>query len=49
LVDKNLVIERLKGVLDPEIGRNIVDLNMVRDIVVVDGNVVVKIALTVAR
>ena len=49
MVDKNLVIERLKGVLDPEIGRNIVDLNMVRDIVVVDGNVVVKIALTVAH
>ena len=49
LVDKNLVIETLKGVLDPEIGRSIVELNMVRDIVVVDGNVTVKIALTVAH
>src|SRR5713101_515886 len=49
LVDKNLVMERLKGVLDPEIGRSIVDLNMVRDIVVADGNVTVKIALTVAH
>ncbi len=49
LVDKNLVMERLKGVLDPEIGRSIVDLNMVREIVVADGNVTVKIALTVAH
>src|SRR5712691_1708659 len=49
LLDKNLVMERLKGVLDPEIGQSIVDLNMVRDIVVADGNVTVKIALTVAH
>src|SRR5712692_9062119 len=49
LVDKNLVVESLRGVLDPEIGRSIVDLNMVRDIVVTDGNVTVKIALTVAH
>src|SRR5712692_7414016 len=49
LVDKNLVMETLRGVLDPEIGRNIVDLNMVRDVVVADGNVTVKIALTVAH
>src|SRR3989440_2222673 len=40
---------RLKSVLDPEIGRSIVDLNMVRDITVNDGNVTVKIALTVAH
>ncbi len=49
MVDKNLVMETLKDVLDPEIGRSIVDLNMVRDIVVIDGNVAVKIALTVAH
>jgi Mrp family chromosome partitioning ATPase len=49
LVDKNMVMERLKNVLDPEIGRSIVDLNMVRDITVDDGNVTVKIALTVAH
>ncbi len=44
-----MVMERLKNVLDPEIGRSIVDLNMVRDITVDDGNVTVKIALTVAH
>jgi ATP-binding protein involved in chromosome partitioning len=49
LVDKNLIMERLKNVLDPEIGRSIVDLNMVRDIIVDNGNVTVKIALTVAH
>lgn len=49
MIDKNMVIEGLKGVLDPEIGRSIVELNMVRDITVDDGNVTVKIALTVAH
>src|SRR2546428_4104642 len=49
LVDKNVVMERLRKVLDPEIGRSIVDLNMVRDITVDDENVTVKIALTVAH
>ena len=49
MVDKNMVMDGLKNVLDPEIGRSIVDLNMVRDITVDDGNVMVKIALTVAH
>jgi len=49
LVDKNMVMDGLKNVLDPEIGRSIVDLNMVRDITVNEGNVTVKIALTVAH
>src|SRR3989442_9325328 len=49
MVDKNVVMERLRKVLDPEIGRSIVDLNMVRDITVDDENVTVKIALTVAH
>ncbi|OLD12806.1 MAG: hypothetical protein AUI50_00195 [Crenarchaeota archaeon 13_1_40CM_2_52_14] len=49
MVDKNMVLEALRNVLDPEIGRSIVDLNMVRDITVDDGNVTVKIALTVAH
>jgi Mrp family chromosome partitioning ATPase len=42
-------MERLSNVLDPEIGRSIVDLNMVRDITIDNGNVTVKIALTVAH
>jgi Mrp family chromosome partitioning ATPase len=35
--------------MDPEIGRSIVELNMVRDITVDNGNVTVNIALTVAH
>ena len=49
MLDKNMVLECLRNVLDPEIGRNIVELNMVRDIAIDDGNVTVKIALTVAH
>jgi len=42
-------MEQLRGVLDPEIGQSIVDLNMVRDITISDSNVNVKIALTIAH
>ncbi len=49
MVDRNVVLESLKNVLDPEIGRSIVELNMVREILVDDGNVAVSIALTVAH
>ena len=49
MLDKNIVLECLRNVLDPEIGRNIVELNMVRDIAIDNGNVTVKIALTVAH
>jgi Mrp family chromosome partitioning ATPase len=49
LLDKNLVLECLRNVLDPEIGRSIVELNMVRDITIDNGNVTVNIALTVAH
>lgn len=47
MADKNTIIEALRQVLDPEIGINIVDLNMVRDVHVKDGNVNLTIALTV--
>jgi len=49
MIDRNDIIESLKGVLDPEIGISIVDLNMVRDIEINDGDVKVTIALTVAH
>ena len=48
MLDKAAILEQLRGVLDPEIGISIVDLNMVRDIGInEDGVVQVKIALTV--
>ncbi len=49
MLDKNGIIESLRGVLDPEIGISIVDLNMVRDVEIKDGDVKVTIALTVAH
>jgi len=49
LVDKNSVINSLRGVLDPEIGISIVDLNMVRDVSIEGSHVKVTIALTVAH
>jgi ATP-binding protein involved in chromosome partitioning len=42
------VLDALRPVQDPELGRSIVDLDMVRDIRVDDGRVAVTVALTVA-
>jgi len=49
LIDKNSVFNSLRGVLDPEIGISIVDLNMVRDVSIEGSHVKVTIALTVAH
>jgi ATP-binding protein involved in chromosome partitioning len=49
LADKNLILDRLKSVLDPEIGISIIDLNMVRNVTVNEGEVTVEVALTVAH
>src|SRR6185436_11711105 len=42
------VIEALRPVQDPELGRSIVDLDMVRDVRIDGGRVGVVVALTVA-
>ncbi|PSN96683.1 hypothetical protein B9Q04_00240 [Candidatus Marsarchaeota G2 archaeon BE_D] len=48
MLTKEKILEVLKGIRDPEIGENIVDLNMVRGVnVSVGGGVEVEIALTV--
>jgi Mrp family chromosome partitioning ATPase len=49
LIDKNSIVDSLRGVLDPEIGISIVDLNMVRDVSIEGSHVNVTIALTVAH
>lgn len=49
MIDKNSVVNSLRGVLDPEIGISIVDLKMVRDIFIEGNHVKVTIALTVAH
>jgi len=47
-VSESQVIEALRPVLDPEIGKSIVELEMVRSVTVAGGLVTVLIALTVA-
>ncbi len=49
MLDKAVIVEQLREVLDPEIGINIVDLNMVKEVSVQNGDVKVTIALTVAH
>lgn len=46
-IDKDAIIDGLKKVIDPEIGMNIVDLNMIRRVEIDGDKVKVKIALTV--
>lgn len=46
MIDKAQVLEALKGVDDPELGKNLVELGMVHDIEVEDGQVRFTLALT---
>jgi len=45
---RDAILSALEGVIDPELRRPVTELDMVRDITVDDGGVVVTIALTVA-
>ncbi len=45
---KEQVLEALNGVMDPEIHRPITDLDMVKEVTIDGGNVVVEVLLTVA-
>jgi metal-sulfur cluster biosynthetic enzyme len=46
MATKDMVLEALRGVMDPELGMSIVDLGMVRDVVIAEGRVEVKMVLT---
>jgi len=45
-INKESVIEKLRTVIDPELNRDLVSLNMIKDIVVNDGNVRLSVVLT---
>ncbi len=45
--DRESVLKALKTVIDPELGMNIVDLGMVKDVKVDDNHLYIKVALTV--
>jgi Mrp family chromosome partitioning ATPase len=47
LPTKDEIVQKLKQVIDPEIGLNIVDLGMVKEVIVNEGRVTITIALTV--
>jgi ATP-binding protein involved in chromosome partitioning len=46
--DRDAVLEALSGVIDPELGRPVTELDMVRDLEIHDGVVALTIVLTVA-
>jgi metal-sulfur cluster biosynthetic enzyme len=46
VVDQEIIRESLKGILDPELGLNIVDLGLIYDIEIQDGDVQVAFTLT---
>jgi ATP-binding protein involved in chromosome partitioning len=46
-VARKQVLEALESVIDPELGRSVVELDMVRDVRIEGGNVAITIALTV--
>jgi metal-sulfur cluster biosynthetic enzyme len=43
---KEAVREALRSVIDPELGANVVDLGMIKQIEIVDGRVTVQLVLT---
>ena len=46
MVNDEIIRESLKGILDPELGLNIVDLGLVYDIAIQDGDVQIAFTLT---
>ena len=42
------ILKALEAVIDPELKRNVVELDMVRDVRIEGGDVTVELALTVA-
>ncbi|MCY3579559.1 MAG: P-loop NTPase, partial [bacterium] len=48
-VTEDLVFEALRGVFDPELGADVVDLGMVREVKIEAGVVVIGLALTIAE
>ena len=49
MLTEERIIESLRGVFDPELGSDVVDLGMVREVTVEGGRVTVGLALTIAE
>lgn len=48
MTEKETVLKHLSSVYDPELGVNIVDLGMVKDVVFDGSKITIKLALTIA-
>ena len=46
MFDKELIYQSLKDVIDPELGKNLVEINLIREINIEDKNVFIKMTLT---
>ena len=46
ILNQESVIEKLRTVVDPELNRDLVSLNMIKDVIVKDGNVSLSVVLT---
>jgi len=46
MIEKEKIMEKLKGVFDPELKRDIVSLGMIKDVKIEDGNVKIYLELT---
>ena len=46
MIDKELIYQSLKDVIDPELGKNLVEINLIREINIEDKNVFIKMTLT---
>jgi len=46
VINKEAIVQALKGIIDPELGRNLVELNLIRDINIEDEHVSIKMTLT---
>lgn len=46
MLDSNLILHALKGVVDPEIGVNVVDLNLIKAVDINDKRIIIKMVLT---
>jgi len=46
MATKEMVLEALRGVMDPELGMSVMDLGMIREVLISDERVEVKMVLT---
>lgn len=46
MINNETILQVLKGIIDPELGKNLVELNLIRDINIDDKHVSVKMTLT---